>query len=385
MGPPSHWTASTKSIPTDMPHSITEALTSIQDPGFPGRSIGEIMRFSQQDKFFHLAALKLSRSQQLRDHFSGRRPKQIFLGPDLKGFNFRLAGCEVTLLSDDFFIAPEKAIREQRQAQLEDSIVVVNNNDVSRAGGGPLYGDFYSRCIKTIFAVWDWDNHHWLDNSTFTATHADIYAPAHHENLYLLSRYNWSTVGPVYCATIQWSRSFLAERVATMVNTQRSDAPLGKHVAYAPFAFRNRVVQTLNQHFTTIGFSDHTFHTRTLEDRLLEWCGHKAHWIIPVLNDVPIRIFDALITGGIPIVPASMQHLPPINKISLEHILFYSPADITNPAEIVARAIDMFDQGGVDKLVERHRYALEHHHASSRIQDILKYVVEAFGPVLPLR
>lgn len=367
-----------------MDKSITDAFLALPDTGFPGRLSSEIMRFAQQDKFFHLAAAKNRRSNHLREHFNGRAPSKIFLGQNLDGFDFKLPGCEVVQLQASFFKDTDEAVRAERRALLEDSIVIVTNNDVSRADGGPLYGDYFNRCPKTIFATWDWDNHHWLDNSVYTATHSDIYAPAHHENLYLLTRYNWATVGPVYCATIQWSRPFLAGHVTTMVNAERSDEPLGMHVAYAPFAFRNRVASTLSQHFPKIGFSTHSFHDRTLEDRLLEWCAHKVHWIIPVLNDVPIRLFDALITGGIPIVPASMQHLPPVNRISREHILFYTADDIVNPAGIVARAVEMFNRGGVDKLVERHRYALEHHHASSRLRSILASVAEQYGTVLPL-
>lgn len=77
----------------------------------------------------------------------------------------------------------------------------------------------------------------------------------------------------------------------------------------------NRVISTLSRAFSSIGFSIESFHGRSKEDRLQEWCSHKRHWIMPVLNDVPIRIFDALLTGGSPTVPESMRSLPSVNKI----------------------------------------------------------------------
>lgn len=363
--------------------SITDVFAAVPDADYPVRLSKETMGFAQDDKFIRLAAIKNLRLEQLKQHFKGRAPKRVFIGQNLNGFDFTLPGCEVVQLELSFFKDTDENVRAQRRALLDDSIVVVTNNDVCHAGR--LFGDYYNQCPNTIFVVWDWDNHHWLAISTYAAAHCDVYAPAHHENLYLMTRYNWNTVGPVYCATIQWSREFLAGHVTTMVNAQRSDEPLGMHFAYDPFVFRNRVTSTLSQHFPTIGFSNNNFHDRSKEDRLIEWCSHKAHWIIPVLNDVPIRLFDALVTGGIPIVPSSMEHLPLVRDISREHILFYTPHDIINPTHIVARAVEMFNRGGVDKLVERHRYALDHHQGDGRVRSLLGYVSDIFGTVLPLR
>ena len=184
----------------------------------------------------------------------------------------------------------------------------------------------------------------------------------------------------MYCSTVQWSREFLARQLPQLITTERSNDPLGKHIPYGPFTFRNRVVSTLNQRYPSIGFSDRSFHVRTPEERLQEWAAHKVHWIVPVLNDVAIRIFDALITGGIAIVPESMRLLPPIRQIGRDHILFCGPDDIMNPGPLVARAQALFDAGGADKLAERHRYALDHHHGDQRMREIMGCVNELFGP-----
>lgn len=361
-----------------MEASITETFFALPKQEFPITLSNDIKDFSQQDALYHLALQKNHRAKKLKHHFAGRQPKKIFIGADLQGFRFQLPGHEVVQLDKGFFNDTDPALRAEKRAQLEDSIVIINNNDMGRGGGAPAFGDFYVKCEKTIFAIWDWDNHHWLDNSTFAAAHADLYVPAHHENLYFLTRYNWCTAGPVYCGTVQWPRAFLASQVGNMVSAERSNEPLGKHVGYASFTFRNRAVSTLSQTYPSIGFSSHSFHARTLEDRLNEWIAHKTHWIIPVLNDVPIRLFDALISGGIPIVPESLRYLPPVKDISREHILFYTPEDILSPEIVVNRAIQMFDDGGIDKLVERHRYALDHHHGDQRIAEILGHLREKF-------
>lgn len=342
-------------------------------------SANQLMRFAQQEPFFHLALRKQQRQRALRDHFSGRCPRRLFIGANLAGFAYERAGFEVVQLAADHFAFVGESERNARLKAVEDAIVIVNNNDIGRDGNGPGFADFFRLSPRTLFIAWDWDNHHWLENSTQVAVNSDLYVPAHHENLYLLTRYNASTVGPVYCATVQWPRRWLAERLPQLLSASRSDEPLGMHVAYASFEFRNRVVATLSQRYPSVGFSNHAFHGRGPEDRLAEWAAHKAHWIIPVLNDVPIRLFDALVTGGIALVPESMRHLPPVNAMSRDHVVFYTPEDVVNPEAVVARANRMFDEGGPDKLVERHRHALDHHHANERVETMLRAAAEQYA------
>lgn len=357
--------------------SIYTVFQAIENRTLPVQQSQELVKFAQHDTFFHLAALKHSRANALKAWFADKVLNRVILGANINGFGCQIPGCMVEYLEKGFFVEPDDAIRAEKRAHLEGAIVVVNNNDVGQAKAE--FADFYTQCDKTIFVAWDWDNHHWLDLSTFLAAHSDVYAPAHHENLYLLTRYNWATVGPVYCGTVQWSRVFLAGSIAKIVTTKRSNAPLGMHIPYAPFTYRNRVVSTLSQHYPTIGFSDRNFHVRTTDERLEEWYSHKVHWIAPVLNDVAIRIFDALSTGGIPVVPASMQFLPPIASINRYHIVFSTPDDIMNPKPLIERAVAMFDAGGVDGIVARHRYALDHHHGDQRMADVMAFVRERFA------
>jgi hypothetical protein len=359
--------------------TVTTLLQQIDDRDAPLRHSAENVSFSQAEKFFHLAALKGSRSAALRRHFATAGLTKVFLGANINGFGCTLPGSTVQYLSKGFFQEEDEAARERNRALIEDAVVIVNNNDVGHNNGMAGYADFYNRCDKTIFVAWDWDNHHWLSLSTFLASHCDLYAPAHHENLFLLSRYNAHIAGPVYCSTVQWSREFLARQLPQIITTERSNEPLGKHIPYAPFTYRNRVVSTLNQTYPSIGFSDRSFHVRTPEERLKEWMAHKVHWIVPVLNDVAIRIFDALITGGIPLVPESMRLLPPIHRIGRRNIEFYGPDDIMDPRPLVARANALFDAGGADMIAERQRYALDHHHGDRSMRDIMACVNELFG------
>lgn len=350
---------------------------------FPGRTLlakqsAECVSSSQDPFYFQLASLKSARTQSLVQHFSRAKVRRLFVGANISGFAFDEVSCPVEFLEKGFFHETDPEARERKCAHLQDSVVILNNNDVGHNEGTRSYAEFFSRCPGTVFVAWDWDNHHWLELSTFLAVHSDLYAPAHHENLYPLTRFNWLTAGPVYCGSVQWSKPFLAEHLPELLETERVNDPLGMHIPYAPFRFRNQVLATLNQHYPTIGFSDRSFHERTPADRLREWCSHKSHWIVPVLNDVPIRIFDALITGGIPIVPDSLRFLPPVHDIDRKHILFYAPQDVLAPQAIVAKAREMFDEGGHEGILERHRFALKYHHGAARMEQMLKAVREVY-------
>jgi hypothetical protein len=366
-----------------MDRSISSAFQSVPNPSFPADHAKNLTTHGQQEALFHLARHQSARVKQLRTYFGKKNVSKLFIGTNINGFDMRSPGWEVTTVGADFFLSGNGPAAARPREDLEGAIVLLNNNDLARLGHGPVWSDFQALHDKTLFILWDWDNHHWLEHSVFCAAHCDLYVPAHQENLYLLSRYNWAIAGPVPTASVQWSRRFLVENTVHLLNGARSNMPLGMHVPYANFTFRNSVVQTLSSQYPSIGFSTQNFHLRTSSDRLQEWASHKLHWIMPVLNDVPIRIFDALITGGIPIVPASLQSLTPINSLPREHVLFFSPEAVLHPEALVTEAVARFDRGGPDQLLARHRYALDCHHGTARIAEILKHAKDRFGFVTP--
>jgi hypothetical protein len=357
-------------------NSIAQLYGQLPDVGFPTRHSSEFIKFSQEDVFFHLAVAKDVRARRLKSRFLGQEIKKVFLSANLSGFDCTIDGVDVSTMEKNFFFESDPDLRLVKFAQLDQCVVIVNNNDVGSPDARSAYLTFFLNCVNTCFIAWDWDNHHWLELSTFLAAHSDIYAPAHHENLYLLSRYNHMIAGPVYCSSVQWSRKFLTENLTKVLSSDRSDYPLGMHIPYAQFNYRIQVISTVNKFYPSVGFSGRSFHDRTPLDKLEEWCAHKTHWISPVLNDVPIRLFDALLTGGIPMVPDSMRFLPPVADIPRKWIAFYSASDIVSPTSLVEYANKLFDDGGQDEIVARHRYALDHHHGNSSILKMLSFARE---------
>jgi len=359
--------------------AVTQLYASLPDLALPARHVREYMDSGQSEAFFHLAVAKDARVNLLRESFSRSGLRKVYLSSNLAGFQCSIDGVDVGVLEKNYFEEADSGRRRAKLEQLQGCVVIVNNNDAGSVQEREAYTRFFNECEGTFFAVWDWDNHHWLDLSTFLAAHSDLYAPSHHENLYLLSRYNWLMAGPVYCSCVQWSRKYLTEHLPDILVAKRSEDPLGMHIPYSQFSFRLQMITTLSQHYPTIGFSSHTFHVRTAEDRLQEWYSHKSHWIAPVLNDVPIRIFDALATGGIPIVPDSLRFLPPVSAIPREFVAFYSATDIVNPQACVVRANRLFDLGGRDGVVARHRLALQSFHGDSSVRQMLGYAAEVLG------
>jgi len=95
------------------------------------------------------------------------------------------------------------------------------------------------------------------------------------------------------------------------------------------------------------------------------------------LNDAPIRIYDALITGGIPIVPRSLKYHRDVVNMH-DHILFYDYEDIQNPLPITEKANKIFDDNGKDGILARHNLIMNNYHVDNRVETILKAVQNEF-------
>lgn len=259
----------------------------------------------------------------------------------------------------------------------EHALVLVNNNDVYRCGM-TKYINLYLESEKCLFVVWDFDNHHALNNSYLLAAFSDFYVPCHNENLAELAAITDSIGSPVSAGIIQWSREFLASSLDRIKTAKRSETPLGRHIVYPQFKTRLEKLKRLNRHFPDVGPATAQYHQRTSAERLDEWCSHMAHWVLPVRNDLPIRIFDALVTGGIPIVPRSLKFHESLRKVR-DHILFFDDEDVESPLAITETANTRFKQAGVAGILERHHLAMEHCHVDARIAEILSTVSGEFG------
>ena len=255
-------------------------------------------------------------------------------------------------------------------------IYLLNSNEVTKAGL-QNYINTYLKSPEAIVAIWDFDNHHNLAPSFAMAAFCDLYIPCHEQNLGQMAHLNDSIAAPVSAAVIQWSRPFLTDNLTKILTAPRHTQPLGRHLIYKGFWTRNSNVEKLSKWFDHVGpIGDH-YHQLNHEDRLHEWTSHMAHWVLPTFNDVPIRIFDALITGGIPLAPLSLRQHPSLSSFK-EHILFYDEADLADPWPITHAANERFLSQGTDGILQRHRLAMEQGHVDARVAQMINLIQDHF-------
>lgn len=258
-----------------------------------------------------------------------------------------------------------------------DTIYILNSNDVAQIG--QKYMGMFLQQPRAHICIWDFDNHHAINESQKLALLSDFYVPCHPHNNEIYAGLTKAMGTPVSAAVIQWSRAFLSEHRDRLLAAARDPQPLGRHILYQQFPERNAMLRTLNAYFKHVGPATRVYHERTELDRLDEWAAHMSHWIVPTRGDLPIRVFDALITGGVPILPASLKDLPALADLQ-EHLFYFEPNDVEAPLAIAAAANAHFGKQGEAGIIARHELAMAKGHMDSRVQDILAQIHEHLKP-----
>ena len=266
---------------------------------------------------------------------------------------------EVTNISDEDFISSN--------FDLNDSLVILTNNNLAKIG--PVnFINYIQQFESAVVVIHDFDNHHWHHLSVTCALAADVYIPAHLSSNIIQSRLNPNINFSIPCGTIQWSRELLFNNLREIINTDRIKNPLGMHNFYSKFKYRNSVINTLEKNINSKNFN-----IRSDTERFHEWTSHSCHWIIPVYNDLPIRFFDALITGGIPIIPSSLVQQLDHFKIPTHFYVTHDALDIFDPSEIIQKANSLFANNGVEGILERFEYCLSNFHVNAATFQIIEY------------
>jgi hypothetical protein len=163
-----------------------------------------------------------------------------------------------------------------------------------------------------------------------------------------------------------------------LFSIERARGPLGVHSYYEKFRYRNSVVQTFHKKYEKVSILGNDFHSRSPLERWREWVGHKLHLISPVFNDLPIRFFDALLTGGIPLVPQGIKPYLSFLDIPEEFFVCYSPGDIISPEQVVEEAEKRFDSQGATGIMRRHLFSLQHFHVDAVIEKIIAHCEDLY-------
>ena len=263
-------------------------------------------------------------------------------------------------------------------SNIEDySIVILQNNTINYQESTDFFWSLRKKAPNSIFVCWDYDNHHWVALSVMVAILVDIYIPAHSENVNAITKFNMNSFGPIPCGTLQWSKDFAKKNLKKITNTNRSNEPLGHHFEYKHFTYRNGMIRKVNEVYKEVALVKPVYHDKTPTQRLDEWTNHKVHWVMPVFNDLPLRLFDAVFTGGIPLIPKTLQGNKYIADFE-EHCMFYGIADVIDPKPITERAIAKFDAEGEAGILKRHKMMLKNHHIDTRFTEIFSHIEKEF-------
>ncbi len=254
---------------------------------------------------------------------------------------------------------------------LNNSIVFFTSNVFAEIGAKKM-GWLYSQTSEAVYVIHDYDNHHWLENNLQAAIFSDVYVPAHQGDFLLPGRVNRNILGGVPCGSNQWSREFISQQVSSLLDIKRLNSPLGKYYLYKNFTYRNKVIATLSKIYPSVGLIKDDFHAKSPQEKWGEWVQHKLHWIIPVLNDLPIRFFDALITGGLPLIPCSLESYAKNLGIPKEFYVVYSPIDILEPENFVSQQIERFDKLGNEGILARHQFSMNKFHIDQIYSSIIR-------------
>jgi hypothetical protein len=263
-------------------------------------------------------------------------------------------------------------------------LIFITNNVLSKIlslkGGAQ---EIRYKWAKSLFVCQDYDNHHWFDMSTLCMEFSDFYFPSHPSGIGWHANHVSETGHFIPCGSIQWSRSRLKLFFNSDIFRGRSDEPLGLHHFYPKFTFRNRTIKSFSEHFPKVNFVDSSkFHSLTEEEKMDSWKAHKVHVIIPVNADIPIRFFDALITGGMPVVPREIATSLELFKVPSHFYSTYAVNDLVKPNAVIDSALRLFDLHGEAGVYERANYALQHYHVSSIIESMLLYVYKKIDTLL---
>ncbi len=343
------------------------------------KAANQLLDATEEEELFEILFQKQAQFIQKKAYFSKKPPSRLVVvtnPTNLQHVAPADKGIVADLISEEEMIA---SISGQKFDFFDESVVLLTNNNVAKIGIENM-AVFAANAKTTIIAIHDYDNHHWLNLSLQLSIIADIYFPAHFTDLSLISRLTHSTHIGIPTGSIQWKRKFIHDRLGKIISTERSDLPLGKHYFYGRFKYRNKILKTIEQHYPTVGLLNSDFHSRNAEDRFNEWVDHKLHWISPVFGDLPIRFFDALITGGLPLVPVSLEIYLNYLKIPSRFYCTYSAEDIISPQPFIGRAIQKFDTLGVEGIAERTLFCLQNFHVDEIVRQIFSQCQNKFGP-----
>ena len=328
---------------------------------------------------YDLFAIALAKRERLKSLLknlasAARFQLMVFTEPP----NLALTAPSDDRIENTLYLKPATAIESIGNASKRHipTILWLTNNVVAQMGLEYLL-NLKQKCPDCLIVVQDYDNHHWYRMSAICMLLSDVYVPSHHHTPPFAQHLLVHTFKVIPIGSIQWREAFLIANIHQIATATRTNQPKGTHTPYNRFPYRNKLVRALNQNFSDVRFSlDQSFHHLSEEGKFLDWVQAKLHYIVPVGNDVPIRFFDALITGGLPLIPERMESKIHSMNIPSDYYLTYNVNDIVDPIRNLDHCIKYFDQKGPKGVIERFNFAMKKFHVNAIASAIIDFVIE---------
>jgi len=236
------------------------------------------------------------------------------------------------------------------------------------------------RGLAALYGVWFWDNHHHQRINLRTAMLADLVFVSHwHERQYLnLPAVLAAAHVPLYSR--QWSPGAIARHYPAGLPTERRDGLFGGYGRYSWAHERNRLIEALAarcpEHGLSLGSVEAYFQTSAAE-RLRTWIEHKVQLIVPINRDVSNRIFEALMTGQIPMVPDDVPDFDRVIDPEIQAalpIIRYRAGNAESAEAGWREGVMLFDEGGAAGVRRRHEFARDRHSLANRLAGFAEFL-----------
>jgi len=154
----------------------------------------------------------------------------------------------------------------------------------------------------------------------------------------------------------------------------------GNFNRYEEFPLRNEIISSLINKSLTWDiklnnlYDMDNYQYKTPTERIVEWTSYKSSLIVSTQDDIPIRFFDAMLTGSIPVVHVilkdqieSLEGIQPIKN----HICWFTEFDLIDFQVTITRATKIFEVEGLAGIKDRFNWAIKYHTRESVIKKIV--------------
>ncbi len=237
-----------------------------------------------------------------------------------------------------------------------------------------------------ILATWFWDNHHQIAESMYMALISDVYFCGHaYRSAYLRNQFSLGG-GFVPMLPIAWTSREVEEAAERALLAPRLDGLYGGYNSYPQFSHRDRFIRAVQERLpdhriflTPSGTptKEHPYNSKPTSERIAEWMRHKVALCVSVDEDITMRMFDALLSGAIPLLAKRPADLDLVITREMQEILPIVVVDdwsIDSVAEAYKRCVERFDAGGPEGVHQRHLFVKNNHMPQHRMAQMIQTI-----------